>query len=246
MKPWTITSFEGVNNVGDASSLKQPDPDQYDKSGSGTCELVKCVNFDIDDNGGLIQRDDDQAIFSAAYDDKWPQTFAGRVWTVDGDKLYYSLPWKLEADPRRASIQYNAPIILIQEVEEGMWISTTEKIYFHAGRNPTVLGGFRQTAEYDFPAIAGTGEKVSGSKLGSDSVDGFVAIFATTKGLCYGNKSGALTNMSEGVYSYEVGERGISAIKEENGIIQYMVKMINAGDSYNPNERKEEIVINDI
>jgi hypothetical protein len=245
MKPWTITQFTGINNVKDATALKQPDPDQYNKSGSGPCELVKCVNFDIDDDGGLIQRDETQAIFSAVYDDKWPQTFAGRVWTVDGDKLYYSLPWKETADPRRASIQYDAPIILIQEVEQGMWISTTKKIYFHSGMNPTVLGGFRQTAEYDFPAIAGTGEKVHASKLNLQ-VDGFLAIFATTKGICYGNKSGSLTNMSEGVYSYEVGQRGISAIKEENGLVQYMVKMINAGDSFNPNERKEEIVINSI
>jgi len=245
MKPWTITTFTGVNNVNDVAALQQPDPDQYNRSGSGPCDLVKCVNFDIDDDGGLIQRDETQAIFSAEYDAKLTQTFAGRTWTVEGNLLLYTNPFRTDQDPRRSAIAYPNPIVLIQEVEEGMWVSTTEKIYFHSGKNPTVVGGFRQTAEYDFPAIAGTGEKVSATKLQLD-VGGFVAVFATTKGICYGTNSGSLINMSEGVYSYKVGQRGISAIKEANGIVQYIVKMINSGDSYNPNVRKEEIVIDSI
>lgn len=245
MKPWKITSFTGVNNVLDATALEQPDLDQYGRSGSGPCALAKCVNFDIDDKGGLIQRDDDQAIFSADYDAKLSQSFAGRQWTVDGPKLFYTLPFRADIDPTRGSIAYPAPIILIQEVEDGMWVSTTKRIYFHSGKNPTVVGGFRQTAEYNFPAIAGTGEKIHSSKLGLDS-DGFVAVFATTQGICFGNKSGLLTNISEGIYSYKVGERGISAIKEENGMVQYLVKMINQGDSYNPVERKVDIAVDNI
>jgi len=245
MIPWKITSFDGVNNVADATDLKQPALGNYGKSGSGSSELQKCVNFDIDDNGKLIQRDDSQAIFSAAYDDKLAQTFAGRNWTVIGHKLFYTLPFRTDIDPTRGSIAYKAPIILIQEVEEGMWVSTTEKLFFHHGKNPTVVGGFKQTAEFDFPAIAGTGEKVHASKLG-DSADGFVAIFATPRGICIGDASGSLTNISEGIYSYKVGASGISAIKEDNGIVQYIVKMLNQGDSYNPVERKEDIVIDNI
>lgn len=245
MKPWRVTTFKGVNNVKDPSALEQPDPDQYNRTGSGPCELVKCVNFDIDDDGGLVQRDDTQEVFSAVFDAKLTQTFGGRTWTASGNLLRYTLPFRSDEHPKSASIPYGAPVILFQEVEEGMWVSTSEKIYFHAGKNPTAVDGFRLTAEYDFPAIAGTGEKVHASKLGIDQ-DGFVAVFATTKGICYGTSSGALINMSEGVYSYSVGQRGISAIKEENGIVQYIVKMINSGDSYNPNERKEAITIDSI
>jgi hypothetical protein len=219
MKPWKITSFTGVNNVLDATALEQPDLDQYGRSGSGPCALVRCVNFDIDDKGGLIQRDDDQDIFSASYDAKLSQSFAGRQWTVDGSKLFYTLPFRADIDPTRGSIAYPAPIILIQEVEDGMWVSTTKR--------------------------AGTGEKIHSSKLGLDS-DGFVAVFATTQGICFGNKSGLLTNISEGIYSYKVGQRGISAIKEENGMVQYLVKMINQGDSYNPVERKVDIAVDNI
>lgn len=246
MKSWKITSFLGVNNVKDASALSQPDLDQYGKTGSGSVDLVKCINFDIDDAGGLVQRENVQAVFTADYDDKLVQTFAGRNWTVDGNRLSYTLPWKNTQDPRRASIEYDAPIILIQEIEEGMWVSTTKKIYYHHGKNPTVIGGFKQTAEFDFPAIAGTGEKVHASKIAVQGVEGFIAVFATTKGICYGTAGGSLINMSEGVYSYKVGQRGISLVKEDNGLVQYIVKMINQGDSYNPNERKEEIVVNSI
>lgn len=246
MKPWKITSFSGVNNMNDVSALAQPHTDQYGRSGAGAAELVKCVNFDIDDDGGLVQRDSEQEIFTAEYNDKNTQTFGGRTWTVQGNILKYTKPWSSAYEDRRSSIQYNNPVVLIQEIEEGMWVSTTQKIFFHAGRNPAALGGFKQTAEYDFPAIAGTQEKVSATKLKLDS-GGFVAVFATTKGVCYGTASGQLVNMSEGVFSYKAGQRGISTIKEKNGIIQYIVKMINPSEtSYNPNERKQEIVVDTI
>lgn len=246
MKPWTITSFSGVNNMNDVAALEQPDYDKYKSSGSGATELVKSVNFDIDDDGGLIQRDSTQAIFTAEYDAKLTQTFAGRTWTVDGKNLHFTKPWSSSEEERRSIISYSNPIIMIQEIEQGMWVSTTERIFFHRGRNPAVVGGFTQVAEYDYPAIAGTQEKVSATKLKLDS-DGFVAVFATTKGICYGTDSGKLVNMSEGVYSYKPGQRGISTVKEANGLVQYIVKMINpSDDSYNPNVRKEDIVVDTI
>jgi hypothetical protein len=122
---------------------------------------------------------------------------------------------------------------MIIPVDVGMWISTTEKIYFHTGRNPSEIGGFSVTDEYDFPAIMGTGERVHATKLGIDN-DGFVAVFSTTKGICYGTHTGTLVNYSEGKYSYRAGQRGISLLREENGMVQYIVKMINQDeDSFN-------------
>lgn len=124
-----------------------------------------------------------------------------------------------------------------------MWVSTTDKIYFHAGRNPTEIGGFAQTAQYDFAAIMGTGEKVAASKLMLQK-DGYVAVFATTRGICYGDNNGNLVNLSEGTFSYTPGQRGISYISERNGMIQYQVRMINdIGDSYNEQTSRASLVV---
>jgi hypothetical protein len=236
MSTFSITGFSGVNNMQDPSALDQPKANYYKgelMGGTGTCELVDCVNFDIDDNGGLVHRDHPQEIFTRAYDAKFTQKLRGRTFTVVANKLYYTLPWSDERDPRRSMIAYPALITMIQEVEDGMWVSTTEKIYFHKGHNPTELGGFEQSGEYAFPAIMGTGEKVSANKLLLQR-DGFVAIFATTFGICMGDDSGVITNLSEAKFSYVPGQRGVSMIKEANGMIQYMVKFINdIGDSYN-------------
>jgi hypothetical protein len=227
----SIKGFLGANNMQDPSALKQPARTQA--GWEGMVELVECVNYDIDDNGGLVCRDVVQPVFTKTYDAKLSQKLKGRKYTVSANKLKYTKPYSEEYDPRRCTIAYPAPIILIQEVEDGMWVSTTERIYFHKGTNPTEINGFTQHAEYTFPAIMGTGEKVSCNKLLLQR-DGFVALFATTFGICMGTDDGVLTNLSEATFSYVPGARGISHVKEANGMIQYQVKFIDdTGASYN-------------
>jgi len=228
---WTIQSFDGINNMQEPSALKQP---ASTKQGNfGSCELVKCINFDIDDNGGLVKREVSPAIFSKTYDAKLTQSLGGRTFTATGDTLRYTKPFSSEYEDRRTSIKYSSAITLIQEIETGMWVSTTTNLYFHKGRNPIEVSGFTQVAEYNYPAIMGTGEKIAASKMLLKQ-EGFVAIFATTFGICVGDANGNLTNISEGTFSYIAGQRGISYIQEKNGMIQYQVRMINdIGDSYN-------------
>lgn len=244
MNEWKITGFAGINNMADPSSLEQP---VADKNGNiGNVELQRCINFDVDDEYGLSKRDNSQQIFSQEFDSKLTQRLGGITFTAIGRHLRYTLPFKGDEDDRRSVISYANPITLIQEIEVGMWVSTSEKIMFHSGRNPTEIGGFTLTAEYNFSAIEGTGEKVHSSKLGLDS-GGFVAVFATERGICYGTNSGQLINMSEGTFSYPVFSQGISYIKEENGMVQYQVKMINGiEDSFNQQERTEAIEIDSV
>ncbi len=241
MSEWTITGFDGINNMLDPSAIKQP---AVTKTGNyGNVELTKCINFDIDNTGGLIKRKDTLDIFSQEFDAKLEQRLGSRMFTAVGRLLRYTMPFSDEYDPKKSTIEYNTPIVMIVPVDIGMWVSTTEKIYFHSGRNPTEIGGFSVTDEYDFPAIMGTGERVHASKLGIDN-DGFVAVFATTKGICYGTHTGMLVNFSEGKYSYKAGHRGISQIREENGIVQYIVKMINQDqESFNEKMRTTDIEI---
>jgi hypothetical protein len=231
MSIWTITGFSGVNNMQDPSALDQPKKTQT--GGEGMCELTECVNFDIDDNGGLVSRPDNHEILTKAYDAKFVQKMKGRTFSVFANKLYYTKPWSDERDPRRSMIAFPELITMIQELEEGIWVSTTSRIYFHKGSNPTELGDFKGSLEYNFPAIMGTGEKVSANKLLLQK-DGFVAIFATTFGICMGSDDGIITNLSEAKFSYIPGQRGISMIREKNGMIQYLVRFINdTGESYN-------------
>ena len=233
MNTWTINGFAGINNMQDQTALLQPKVTSQNGDGAGQCELLTCINFDIDDNGGLVSRDVVQPIFTKEYSAKLTQTFRGRTWYAMGSTLHYTAPFSNSVDPRRNAIQYPAAITMIQEIENGMWVSTTERVYYHKGHDPTTVGGFTQTAEYTFPAIMGTGEKLAASKL-LLKTDGFVAIFATTFGVCVGDDNGILTNISEATFSYVPGQRGISLIREHGGMIQYQVKMLNdIGDSYN-------------
>lgn len=244
MAIWQVTGFAGVNNMQDPVALDQPKP-YPDGGGAGLCELTECINFDIDDNGGLVRRDATQEVFTKAFDAKLTQTLRGRKFQAIANKLYYTLPWSEERDPRRSMIAYPALITLIQEVENGMWVSTTEKIYFHKGHNPTELGGFEQSAEYAFPAIMGTGEKISANKMLLQR-DGFVALFATTFGICMGTDDGVITNLSEAKFSYVPGQRGVSLIKEQNGMIQYQVRFINdTGEHYNKQPDPQNIDIDE-
>ena len=241
MSDWTLTGFAGINNMKAPSHLKQP---AVTRTGNyGEVELTRCINFDIDDDGDLVKRIGEQEIFTKAYDAKLTTMLGARTFTAQGRLLRYTKPYSNEYDETRSSVEYPFPIVMIVSVETGMWVSTTDKIYFHSGRNPSEVGGFSVTGEYDFPAIMGTGEKVSANKIGLDN-DGFMAVFATTRGICYGSQTGKLENVSEGVFSYTPGQRGISIIEETNGIIQYKVKMINPdSESYNIHEDIIEIEI---
>jgi hypothetical protein len=244
MSTWTITGFSGVNNMQDPSALDQPKKTQV--GGEGMCELTECVNFDIDDNGGLVSRSATQEIFTKAYDAKLTQTMKGRKYTAIANKLYYTKPFSDDYDPRRSMIAFPALITMVQELENGLWVSTTDKIYFHKGTNPTEIGQFTGNFEYNYPAIMGTGEKVAASKLLLQK-DGFVAIFATTFGICIGDDDGNITNMSEAKFSYAPGQRGISMIKQENGMIQYMVRFLNVvDDSYNQQTSSQAIDVDEI
>ena len=231
MKVWTITGFDGINNMQEPSALGQPKP--TDVGGTGNVELTDCINFDIDDNNGLIRRTDTQVIFTKNYDAKLTQVHGARTFTALGNTLKYTEPFKTTYDDRRSIIEYASPITMILSVVTGLWVSTTERIYFHSGKNPVEVGGFTVTSEYDASAIMGTGEVIPARKMMIDK-DGYVAVFATTKGICVGDQSGGVTNISEGKYSYIPGQRGISHIKEENGMYQYQVRMINdVGTSFN-------------
>lgn len=241
MSDWNISGFSGVNNMLGINKLDQP---SVTKTGNyGSSGLTRCINFDIDNSGSLIKRDNQQAIFSKDYDAKLTQVLGARTFTASGSLLRYTKPFSDEYDEKKSSISYPDPIVMLIPVEIGMWVSTTQKIYYHSGKNPTEIGGFAVTSEYDFPAIMGTGERIHASKMSLEN-DGFVALFSTTKGICYGTQTGMLHNISESVFSYVPGLRGISYIKEENGIIQYQVKMINQnGESFNPNESKVSIEV---
>lgn len=233
MSSCEISGFAGVNNMQDISSLDQPKLISKSTDFTGMLELASCVNFDIDDNGGLLDREEPQEIFSKPYSAKFTQVLKGRKYTVANNKLHYTMPWSDEKDPRRSVITYPASITMIQEVEEGMWVSTTEKIYYHKGSNPTELNEFSQSIAYNFPAIMGTGEKIAASKLGLQK-GGFVAVFATTFGICVGDDAGVVTNLSEARFSYTPAMRGVSMISEKNGMIRYLVKFIGeVGESYN-------------
>jgi len=164
MSDWTITGFAGINNMDDPSSIKQP---AVTKTGNyGDVELTQCVNFDIDNTGGLIKRANTQAIFTDTYDAKLTQELGARTFTAIGRLLRYTMPYSNSYDEKRSTVEYPQPIVMIVPVEVGMWVSTTEKIYYHSGRNPAEVGGFSVTGEYDFPAIMGTGEKYGSDRNG--------------------------------------------------------------------------------
>ena len=72
MSEWTITGFDGVNNMKAPSALKQP---AVTKTGNyGNVELARCINFDIDNDGGLVKREATQEIFTKDYDAKLTTT----------------------------------------------------------------------------------------------------------------------------------------------------------------------------
>jgi hypothetical protein len=122
-------------------------------------------------------------------------TFGGRMYVVEGNVLWYSIPFGYSQFRQTADfLWFEDNIILTQPVEGGIWLSTEKQIFFISGREPRE---FELKEKANYPAIAGTGSKINGDKVLEGKLDGVHAIFSTIEGICLGSKDGEFINLTD-------------------------------------------------
>ena len=120
---------------------------------------------------------------------------SGRIYIASGSVLWYSEPFGPNLFRLATNyIPFPADIIMVAPVIGGIFVSTTKKIYFLAGKDAKQ---FQQSVVAHYPAIEGTDCEVDGIAVNGGKISPVpVQMFTTTMGICVGTADGQLVNLT--------------------------------------------------
>lgn len=123
----------------------------------------------------------------------------GRMFIAVDNFLYYSEPNTYHAYRLGANFfAFQSRIKMVEAVDNGLWISDSESLYFLGGNiAPTLQEMPVQRKMAVYPAIEGTAIKVPASRIGIEGLNGIVIVFTTPEGICVGSVDGNLINITE-------------------------------------------------
>lgn len=147
--------------------------------------------------------------------------FRSRVLTAVGNVLYASRPggWEL-FDILRDFKQFSAPITLLQAVDDGLYVGTTDELAFLAGDEFDKLV-YRRVAG---PVVLGSGVTIRGElvKLGDGTGRGTAMICIADNVVCAGFSGGNVVRMTEQRYQTSVTEVSATFRMAHGRVPQYL------------------------
>lgn len=159
--------------------------------------------------------------------------FKGRLYIANGSNIYFTLPYDIETlDTTTNIIPMPSYVKMIIAVEDGLFVSDSNAIYFLKGESPEQ---FEVIKIANYPAIEGTAMQTRGEIFGEElqGVSDTAGIFATTQGICVVGNNGFFKNISKYKYQYKPGTVGTAVLKEQNGITQYVMNTYKEEDEHN-------------
>lgn len=146
----------------------------------------------------------------------------GRVLTAVGPVLYASRANQVELFDRRKDFrQFTAPIVLVQPVDDGVYVGTEKELAFLSGDSFDSLT-FR--AVLDGPVVLGSGVSAPGDKLlfdGEPGRPGTAMMCIAARKLVAGGNGGVLSIMTAGRYETDVSEVA-ATFRVIDGVPQYI------------------------
>jgi hypothetical protein len=164
--------------------------------------------------------------------------FFGRIYMAYGNLLWateYFLPNYV--DKTRNWFQFEGEITMLGAVTDGLYVGTTEGLYFMGG---TRLEEMKRIRVMDSGVIPGSATVIP-SELANPPQTGpgvdtplEVSIgFMTTRGFCVAEDSGKTTNLTEGKMFFPVANRAAAFFRRQDGMNQYVVVADSGGDPMN-------------
>lgn len=164
--------------------------------------------------------------------------YNGRLYMSAGNMLWVTVFHLYHlVDKTRGFIQFEADITMVGAVSDGLYVGTTEGIYFLQGGSFEKL---QRSRVMDAPAIPGTmvyvpQELANPPQVGqqADTPAQVSVSFMTTRGFCVGEEAGKCTNLTEGTFFFPVGVRGSAFFRRQDGMNHYVVCMDSEGGPMN-------------
>jgi len=136
----------------------------------------------------------------------------GVMLIAQDDVLWYSEPYAFSwFDLARSYIQFGSRLAMVKSVREGFFVSTEKETFFHKGG---AVKESQQSMVADYPAIEGTVVTVNASRVGDGNMTGLAAMWASTKGVCFGGPDGYFKNFTERRLDYPFAKYGAGLYRD--------------------------------
>ena len=177
------------------------------------------------------QSPDTEVVDSRAYLSPMPfgrylARFAGRLWCVQGDTIYYSQPLNYQQyDGRYSFIKAPGYVTAFGAVSDGMYVSTAQEVFFIRGTDPAQMELVKcsdSAAVLDsqvylpFDTVDGEALSVNGSQYQVSNAFAWLG----RHGLCIGIPSGVVRNLTADRARLPVHPRANSALIARDGFYQ--------------------------
>jgi hypothetical protein len=131
--------------------------------------------------------------------------------------LYISDPLCDYYDTRHGYRVFSSDITLLRAVDKGLYVGD-DKVYWISGDGNDE---FEKIEAYSHRAIKFTDVRVNGQYIG-DRMDGKVAIWTGDNGICVGNNSGTVLNLTEFRYTFTETNQGSGFVRDINNVRHYI------------------------
>jgi len=138
--------------------------------------------------------------------------FAGRLWLKLDSSLVYSEEYHSMPRPTNF-IGFGERVEDFGVVSDGLFVGTTDHVYFLGGTNPRELVA---DGKADYGMIPGSLTMVDGRLLG-EGIDDRIPVWASPRGICAGLPGGRLVNLTERKIDSLAGEKGTSMFRQYDG-----------------------------
>lgn len=159
--------------------------------------------------------------------------FGGRLWCyskLEGG-IFYSENWRPHLCNRRDNFLRLPDVTMIAAVDDGFYVSTSERVLYKSSLDPTDASPLIQVS--DAPAIFGSAIETDGAVIGSSGFDGKVVIWESAKGKMIGARGGRVYAATKKRFANPVGERCAALMIENRGILKHLGIMENPSGNDN-------------
>ena len=139
------------------------------------------------------------------------------------DELCVTDPDTVEQmDKRLCYFPLDGMITAIMPVDDGVYVGTSVSVWHLAGRGPTEWAlPHHVTRVAPYPVIPGTDIQLKAELTGMNT-SGNIAMFTTTRGICYGLNGGQFINATEEKLQPPSGLTGCAILREQSGVNHYL------------------------
>lgn len=157
--------------------------------------------------------------------------YRGRIYLAHDRWVWWTQLYQYDyVETTRNFAPMEKPVTLIMAVEDGLYVGTTEGLYFLQG---TASEGLRRSKISSAPVIRGSGVIAQASdvqeQLGQPLPEGEVAMFMTADGICVGLDGGRVHNLTRGRVVFPGAQSAAALYREDRGATQYVAVANSAG-----------------